>query len=382
MRRLTTKEFIEKSTKVHNGKYSYEKSEYLGRTKPIIIHCQEHGYFEQSSGNHMSGHGCGKCSGNVQYTKETFIQKANNVHNNKYNYEYVIYTGIFNKVNIECLVDGHGIFEQTPDSHINQNAGCPKCSNNKKLDKDYFIEKVTEIHNGKYSYENVIYDDRMSNVEIICPTHGSFLQKPREHLNGSGCQECAIEERAKSRRGTLENFINKARKVHGNRYSYDNLCVYVDYYTKLKILCNVPGHGYFEQIPEDHINGRCGCPKCNYSKGEESIHEYLLSVGIFNTPQFSFIDCRNKYPLPFDFYVECDNRFGLIEFQGKQHYEITEFFGGQEAFEYRKYNDSIKAKYCEDKNIPLLLIHYNDIKKVNELVCEFIETIKISGKNI
>lgn len=315
-------------------------------------------------------------------TTEESIEKSTRVHNGKYSYENVVYTGIFNKVKIECLVDYHGIFEQSPDAHINQNAGCPKCSNNKKLDREYFIEKVTETHNGKYSYENVVYVDRFTNVEIVCPIHGIFLQKPREHLVGKGCQKCAIEENIIFRRGTLENFIRNSRKVHGDRYIYDNQCVYVDYYTKLKILCKVPGHGYFEQIPEDHINGRCGCPKCNYSKGEESIHEYLLSVGTFNTPQFSFIDCRNKYPLPFDFYIECDNRFGLIEFQGKQHYESCEFFGGEEAFEYRKHNDNIKAKYCEDKNIPLLLIHYKDIKKVSELVGSFIEKIKTSGKNI
>lgn len=380
-RRLTTEEFIEKSTKIHNGKYSYEKSEYLGNKKSIIIKCPEHGYFEQSAGSHMSGRGCGKCAGNIQYTKDEFVQKANNVHNNKYNYEHVIYTGIFNKVNIECLVDGHGIFEQTPDAHINNLQGCPKCSNNKKLDQEYFIEKVTEIHNGKYSYENVVYVDRLTNIEIICPMHGSFLQKPREHLRGSGCQMCQRVSIGITHTGTLSNFIESSRKVHGDRYTYDEQCVYVNCDTKLKILCNVPGHGYFEQTPDNHIRGN-RCPKCNYSKGEELIHEYLLSVGIFNTPQFSFIDCRNKYPLPFDFYVECNDRFGLIEFQGKQHYEITEFFGGQEAFEYRKYNDNIKAKYCEDKNIPLLLIHYNDIKKINELLCEFIETIKISGKNI
>lgn len=314
-------------------------------------------------------------------TTEEFIEKSTRVHNGKYSYENVVYTGIFNKVKIECLVDYHGIFEQSPDAHINQNAGCPKCSNNKKLDREYFIEKVTETHNGKYSYENVVYVDRFTNVEIVCPIHGIFLQKPREHLVGKGCQKCQLVSIGLSHTGNLNNFINNARKVHGERYTYDEQCVYIKQDIKVKIFCNVPGHGYFEQTPDNHIRGN-RYPKCNYSKGEESIHEYLLSVEIFNTPQFSFIDCRNKYPLPFDFYIECDYRFGLIEFQGKQHYESCDFFGGEEAFEYRKYNDNIKAKYCEDKNIPLLLIHYNDIKKINELVCDFIETIKISGKNI
>lgn len=381
MRRLTTEEFIEKSTRVHNGKYSYEKSEYLGGIKLITINCPEHGYFEQSAGSHMAGHGCGKCTHTSPYTRDTFIQKANDIHNGKYSYENVVYTGIFNKVKIECLVDGHGIFEQSPDAHINQNAGCPKCSNNKKLDREYFIEKVTETHNGKYSYENVVYVDRFTNVEIVCPIHGIFLQKPREHLVGKGCQKCADVDRIISNRGTLENFIRNARNVHGDKYTYDDQCVYVNCETKLKIFCNIPKHGYFKQTPDSHISGS-GCPKCRSSRGEGVINDYLASNSIYNIPQFSFVDCRNKYPLPFDFYIECDNNFGLIEFQGIQHYEINEFFGGEVAFEYRKYNDNIKAKYCEDKNIPLLLINYKDIKNVSELVGDFIEKVKISGNNI
>lgn len=381
-RRLTTEQFIEKSMIIHNGKYSYEKSVYFGRNVPITIFCPTHGYFEQLAGSHMSGCGCRFCAGNVQYTTAQFKNFAQQIHGDNFNYDEVVYTGIFNKVKIKCLVDDHGYFEQTPDAHLNNCQGCPKCSNNKKIDQNYFIEKSTKIHNEKYSYENSIFVDRYTPVEIICPIHGIFFQKPKEHVLGSGCQKCAIDGRSIINTGTLENFIKNARNVHGDTYIYDDNCVYINYNTKLKIKCRKLDHGYFLQSPEDHINGGCGCPKCNYSKGEKLIHKVLTELNVYNIPQFSFIDCRNKYPLPFDFYIEVDGKFGLLEFQGKQHYEIIEYFGGIAGFEYRKNNDNIKLEYCKNKNIPLLLIHYTNIKNIELIIIEFLKNIKTIGINI
>lgn len=380
MRKLTTEQFIERSTKIHSGKYLYEKSVYIGHSKKIIITCPIHGDFEQHAGSHMKGVGCSICANNKKYTTEEFKNNAINVHGQKYNYDMVEYQNVFKKVKIFCPIDDHGYFMQSPKSHLD-GAGCPICANRKDLDQESFIKKSLKLHSGKYSYENVKFINRNTFVDITCPIHGIFSQRPSNHLSGNGCQKCKLVDIGLFHRGTTETFILKAKKVHGDKYIYDEQCNYIHQFEKVKIYCPVENHGYFEQQPKEHINGT-GCPKCRRSKAEHKISKLLSDNNIKNENQFSFFDCRNKYPLPFDFYIEVDNRFGLVEYHGQQHYYSVDFFGGQEAFEYRKHNDELKKEYCENNNIPLLIIPYKQFKNLNRLIMEYVEYIKINGKQL
>src|SRR5208283_2322864 len=96
------------------------------------------------------------------------------------------------------------------------------------------------------------------------------------------------------------------------------------------------------------IQGR-RCPKCNASHGELKIKKILDINNVKNIIEYTFIDCKNIRPLPFDFYLPDLNM--CIEYQGMQHYEPGDFFGGIEEFEKRQLRDSIKEKYCIDNNI-------------------------------
>lgn len=62
-----------------------------------------------------------------------------------------------------------------------------------KAKTNRFIEKATLVHNGRYDYSNVVYIKNDEKVEIICKTHGSFMQTPHNHLNGAGCPKCHID---------------------------------------------------------------------------------------------------------------------------------------------------------------------------------------------
>ena len=98
----------------------------------------------------------------------------------------------------------------------------------------------------------------------------------------------------------------------------------------------------------------CGCN--NRSKYEEWTEEILKEHNIEFYSEYRFTDCRNHYPLPFDFYLPKYNI--CIECQGQQHYEPYDRFGGLEGFERRKQNDKIKREYCENHGIFLLEISY------------------------
>jgi Zn ribbon nucleic-acid-binding protein len=94
----------------------------------------------------------------------------------------------------------------------------------------------------------------------VCPIHGPFEQEAHSHLKGQGCPKCGIESRSRKRSDTKETFIEKARKVHGDKYDYSKV-KYVNGKTKVTIIC--PEHGEFEQMPSSHIKGH-GCVKCGF----------------------------------------------------------------------------------------------------------------------
>jgi uncharacterized OB-fold protein len=116
-----------------------------------------------------------------------------------------------------------------------------------------FIEKANIKHNNKYDYSLVNYINSKTKIEIICPEHGSFMKTPHSHLCGQGCPKCSNHFTP-----TTEEWIEKAIKVHNNKYDYSKV-VYISSDTKVKIICKI--HGVFMQTPEKHLSGN-GCQKC------------------------------------------------------------------------------------------------------------------------
>lgn len=124
-----------------------------------------------------------------------------------------------------------------------------------KLTNYEFITKARKVHGDKYDYSKVEYRKSSIKVCIICPQHGEFWQTPNAHLNSQGCSYCYGNTKS-----TTETFINKAIKIHENKYDYSKV-KYVNAKTNVCIIC--PKHGEFWQTPDAHINGKQGCPFCN-----------------------------------------------------------------------------------------------------------------------
>ena len=127
MKKLTTSEFIDRARAIHGERYDYTLVEYKGRDVNVNIICSVHGLFQQSPHNHQRGAGCSKCgnefiSRSQSHTLTQFIEKANVVHNNTYNYDFVSYVNAKTKITITCIE--HGNFDTTPDKHLYGN-GCP-----------------------------------------------------------------------------------------------------------------------------------------------------------------------------------------------------------------------------------------------------------------
>lgn len=363
----TTEEFISKSNAIHGGKYNYDKVEYFSNKAKVVIACLEHGDFEQTPNAHLNGVGCPKCGGTSKSTTEEFITKSNAVHGGKYNYDNVVYFNCNTNVVITCKK--HGDFEQRPEIHLRGN-GCSKCSGTAKSTTEEFITKSKSIHGNQYNYDKVVYFSGKSKVVIACNNHGDFKQRPTDHIRGQGCPKCACRAPI-----TTEEFIFRSESIHGSKYNYDKV-VYLVATEKVVITCKK--HGDFEQLPHKHLKGY-GCAKCQSSKGETAIRIWLEKRNCKFKEQAKFQSCKNVNPLPFDFEVSTPERT-LIEFHGQQHYEPMSFSNSrkdtQEQMEANlarvQHNDAIKAKWCEDNNVPLLVIPYWDKHRIPELLEEFL----------
>ncbi|WP_210131614.1 hypothetical protein [Staphylococcus sp. GDK8D30P] len=113
----------------------------------------------------------------------------------------------------------------------------------------------------------------------------------------------------------------------------------------------------FQTIPGDFLRGHC-CPHCKQSRGERDIANFLKEHSIEYEFQKRFKDCKDKRALPFDFYIPALN--SCIEFDGIQHFEPVDYFGGEKALKEVQRRDGIKTKYCKEKGIKLLRIRYDE----------------------
>ena len=356
---LTTEQFIERARKAHGNKYDYSKVEYKNYGTKVCIICSEHGEFWQTPNGHLNGSGCPKCGNNEiskkqSLTNEEFILKARQIHGWKYDYSKVRYINNSTKICIIC--PQHGEFWQTPGSHLS-GCGCPKCANNKKSvsqksNTEQFIEKAKKVHGDKYDYSKVEYSKSSVKVCIICPEHGEFWQTPNNHLKGGGCQKCYDKRRGVSQKSNTEEFIEKARKIHVDKYDYSKV-KYINVNTKVCIIC--PKHGEFWQRPDHHLTSKCGCPLCQEKHLEKEINDMLIKKNISFEREKTFdwlINPITNYNQYLDFYLPEYNV--AIECQGEQHFEMRNFFGGDVEFSKTKQRDLNKLKKCEENNITIL----------------------------
>lgn len=140
-----------------------------------------------------------------------------------------------------------------------------------KLNTDEFINRAKKIHIQELDdYSPTKYINSRTKVEIICKKHGSYFQMPYTHLNACRCKTCAIETTAQKKRVSLECFINRAIKIHGDKYDY-SLVDYKSAVIPIDIIC--PKHGLFQQLPFNHY--KSGCSQCSFESMTKSTDEFI-----------------------------------------------------------------------------------------------------------
>jgi len=336
-----TASFIKRAKEVHGDQYDYSNTEYIKTMEKVTITCKIHGPFQQLANSHLNGRGCRQCANNQRKTTELFIKQAQIVHCDRYDYSCVEYVSAANRVIIICRK--HGAFEQKPSCHLS-GQGCPKCgidSMRTRLSKPErdFIKECAIIHNKKYDYTNTRYRGRSSLITIICPIHGEFEQRASEHLRGYGCPQCAGNQPL-----STDEFIYKAKNVHGNRYNYPGLI-----YTRSKDVVEVEcqQHGRFKIVAGYHLHGG-GCPICTISTDQNSIAEFVSSL--------VNVEINNRAVIhPYELDIFVPQKLFAVEFNGNywHSYNTTES-------SYERNRHKIKADLAQKSGIKLLQINSHE----------------------
>lgn len=300
MRKFILEEFINNARKIHGDRYSYG-SEIDKVGSKFKVTCPDHGVFYITRSNHINNkQGCPICAKEYKITKHQeyirkLLERSAESHTIKYDYSQInLDESVKAKQTVICPY--HGKFTVTLDTHINTNSDCPKCVKLHRYNTEEFIDLSKKKFPNKFIYDNTVYVNNSTNVNIKCKIHGLINIKPVVHLRSDyGCQKCAVESVAKQSRLDNTEFLNRANKIHNDKYDYVKT-KYINAKEYVIITChktNVLGveHGDFQQKPHNHLNGE-GCPKClgKHKTTEEVVHTMKQKFGdLFDFSKFEFL---------------------------------------------------------------------------------------------
>lgn len=271
------------------------------------------------------------------------------------------------RISVKCADCGY-IWDALP-TNLLHSQGCPRCSHKQsgirqRLSHEEFINRIS----SKNKSIKVIstYVTRESTMDCECLVCGhKWSRKAAALLQNPNCPQCKYNNGRSSRKSS-DTF---KKEVEEKFPDIEIIGTYTTSRDKILVRCKKCGNEW-TPVANNLIRGG-GCPKCNYSNGEREISKILFQNNINFINQYRFSDCRDKYPLPFDFYLPDYN--ACIEYDGELHFLEAGFNGGKEKLEYTQKHDKIKTQYCLDNDIVLLRIKYTDYDVLEEIISEFLK---------
>ena len=285
-------------------------------------------------------------------THEEYVLEVNKINPN---IEVIgLYIDSKTKIEHRCRIDGH--VWPAFSSNILKGHGCSECAkrnlhNMFAKDHNDYVNEVLLINPnievvGKYINNNTPILHRCIKHDV------EWDATPSHILQGYGCAKCKSEKIYSSKVKDISTYIYEVSNIDKN---IDVVGTYVNARTPILHHCKLCGCDW-NPTPDNILSGY-GCPECRFSKGEKTIKQFLVDNKIDYISQYVFPDCKNFHALPFDFYIPEYNL--CIEYDGIQHFEAVDFFGGEEALKKQRHNDSIKTEYCINNEIKLLRIRYD-----------------------
>lgn len=288
-------------------------------------------------------------------THEEFVAEVKALVGDEYT---VVGTYINAKTSIKLRHNKCGHTEyKNPNNFLTKLRGCTKCKGGVRKNDETFLQEFEKVSCGEYA----LISDYISAHSYILVKHLScgepYKITANSFLSGTKCARC----QGKGRK-TLNYFSQEIEKLTCGEYTVIGEYISAKDYITMKH--NNCGHEY-EVCPTNFLAGN-RCPACAESKGEKTVAMFLKENGIPYKAQSQLRYQNNKRPLRFDFFVH-----GVaIEYDGIQHFEPVDHFGGVKGFLDTKRRDAIKTQYCADNGIPLIRIPYWDFDNIDAILTE------------
>ena len=318
------------------------------RTKLRVKHNNCGNIYKVLPNNFLRGNRCPYCANKAKSkNNDQFKQEVRSLVGDEYTFldDYVN-----NKTKLRVKHNKCGNVYKVKPGNFFIGRRCPYCTTNALKSNAQFKQEVKNLVGDDYTFLEP-YQGALVKIKVKHNKCGTIYKvKPSHFLDGSRCPYCAINTKAK----TNTEFKQQVQDLVGNEYVF--LDTYVDTHTKLRVKHNECGNVY-EVTPGNFLYGY-RCPYCNSPKGEVAINKILKSLGINYEYQKTFDDLKDKGCLSYDFYIPDQNI--LIEYQGQQHYEPVDYFGGDGKFKLQQKHDKIKADYAEKNDYNLIAVPYTE----------------------
>lgn len=252
-----------------------------------------------------------------------------------------------------------------PNDFLVHGGRCRKCSNKFSPTNNEFKTRVKGLVGGEYVFLEEYIN---TNTPLKVRHEGcgkEYKVRPADFYRGNRCKECRQKEMNKLRTKTTEYYKNKVKEIVGTEFEV------VSEYAKAKepidILHKTCGKT-FTTTPDAFIK-RYSCPNCRITRGERDVKNVLESMGVEYEMEKSIGGVLRA-----DFYLPKYQAY--IEYDGIQHFEEVEFWGGVEKLEETIKRDSIKNHYWRFLGFPYLRIPYWEKHNIHKIVSRFIEDIQ------
>lgn len=276
--------------------YSKFAEQFVNASSSIDVTCKKCGFqFKLKAATLYNNKGCCPCQSKsmaafplevrLSYFKRILLRDEEREFPNL---ETEFVSGTDNRITIRCKKCGI-TYTNSVNEVIRGNARCSCITDNVfgepvEVRRQHFAEKLKshpDFETLDFTDAIRLYQNNKIDVPVRCKIHNSiFMVRPSNLVNGNRCPKCADESRVKKLKQfsgadspliiKLSEAIDRARKIHGNRYDYSLITdeIWQGTSSKYKIIC--PVHGEFEQKFNSHLAGQ-GCLKCGQERSASAI---------------------------------------------------------------------------------------------------------------
>ena len=350
-KKKTDAEFKKEVFDLVGNEYTFLDSYVTARTRIKVKHNKCGNIYDVTPNDFTNGRRCHRCASNARKTNEQFKKEVYNLVGDEYTF-LDSYINSRTEIRVKHNICGNA-YKVKPSNFLTGRR-CPYCNGKAKKSDHQFKKEVFDLVGDEYTFLDT-YVNKRTKLRVKHNNCGSVYKvAPSNFLKGARCWNCFVEKEKGAKKKTNYQFKQEVYDLVGDEYEF--LDDYVDSKTKIRVKHNKCGNIY--EVAPHHFSEGHRCPYCTNSKGEDIINNILKVLGIKYDYQKTFDNLKDINLLSYDFFIPDQNI--LIEYQGIQHYQPFDYFGGEDKFKVQQKHDKMKADYAKEHDYTLITIPYTE----------------------